>query len=133
MLWTRTPYSLHSIADIRFLGIIACSEYGVRVHNMRGYQRHGSWTGGGARVEALQVPCMIQPIFSLLRLKAEGQLGQFLRKSPEKGINARKMHFHPLLCRVAASSLGQLGQGSQLLMGSVTWTQVTWRWGHGRH
>src|SRR6266567_8675622 len=39
--------------------------------------------------------------------------GHFLRKSPEKGINARKMHFHPLLCRVAASSLGQLDRGPQ--------------------
>jgi len=29
-----------------------------------------------ARVEALQILCMIQPIFPLLRLKAEGQLGQ---------------------------------------------------------
>jgi hypothetical protein len=57
------------------LGIIACSGYGVRVHNIRGYQRYGSWTGGGARVEAWQIPCMIQPIFPVLRIKAEGQLG----------------------------------------------------------
>ena len=44
--------------------------------DIRGYQRHGSWTGGGAQIETLQIPCMIQLIFPLLRVKAEGQLGQ---------------------------------------------------------
>ena len=36
----------------------------------------------------------------------EGCAGYFLRKSPEKKTNARKVHFHPLLCLAEAFRLG---------------------------
>src|SRR6266704_3519289 len=91
--------------------------------DIRGYQRHGSWTGGGARVEALQIPCMIQPIFPLLRVKLRDSWDHWDRVPN----NNTMCHNTALLL---LGQLGQLGQGSQLLMGSATWTQVIWRWGH---